>query len=88
MRGGARQGAGRKRGIPNKRTTADRLAIEGGTSPLGYLLRLMRDDKADTALRLTAAKAAAPYCHQALKAVEVSGPEGGPISAKVVLTFD
>lgn len=88
-RGGKRQGAGRKPGSATKRTReiADRAAEEGIT-PLEYMLKIMRDESqhedervqiARDALRFEAAKAAAPYMHPRLAAVEHSGPNGGPI---------
>jgi hypothetical protein len=48
------------------------IAAEGIT-PLEYLLSVMRDDKADLTRRIDAAKAAAPYVHARLSAVELSG---------------
>ncbi len=82
-RGGARPGAGRKPGSKNQRSReiADRAMAEGIT-PLEYLLALMRapadheDPKvqvAREAMRFEAAKAAAPYCHPRLQAIERSG---------------
>ena len=62
--GGARPGAGRKKGAIN-RTTEEALerARETGELPLDYLLRVMRDVGADEAKRIDCAKAAAPYLH-------------------------
>lgn len=76
-RGGKRPGAGRKRGIPN-RVTAEfkQLAVElgkEGASPLDLMPSVMRDESAPMAMRLDAAKAAAPYLHPRLNAVELSG---------------
>jgi hypothetical protein len=82
-RGGARKGAGRKPGSATKKTReiADAAADEGVT-PLEYMLRVMRDesDHEDPriqaqreAMRFEAAKAAAPYIHPRLAAVEHSG---------------
>lgn len=77
MRGGARKGAGRKRGTANKRTRAiaDRAAAEGVT-PLDFMLALLRKPAPKGAnaevqarydgLRFEAAKAAAPYLHPRL----------------------
>jgi hypothetical protein len=77
MRGGARKGAGRKRGIAHTRTReiADGAAAAGIT-PLEFMLTLLRKplpDGADAAvqsqhdsLRFEAAKAAAPYLHPRL----------------------
>jgi len=95
-RGGKRAGAGRKPGSANARTReiADKAAAEGVT-PLEYLLLLMRKpypENADhntlaqyDAMKLDAAKAAAPYMHPRLanidKAVSI-GPLTGDLSAQ------
>ena len=91
-RGGARVGAGRKKGAATTRTReiADR-EMQAGLTPLEYMLQVMRrepspdlDDKdmlAAVALRFEAAKAAAPYMHPRLAAVEVTGQDGGPIES-------
>lgn len=44
-----------------------------GLSPLDYILNVMRDEKKTEAERLDAAKAAAPYMHPRLQAIEHSG---------------
>ena len=86
-RGGKREGAGRKPGSGNK-YKIEASAAAKGISPLDYMLKVMRSRKATEELRMAAAKAAAPYVHRALKAMEISGPEGGPIEQRVVLSFD
>lgn len=88
-RGGKRPGSGRKKGSATKKTReiADRAAEEGIT-PLEYMLQIMRrttaheDPKVEVAreaLAFEAAKAAAPYIHPRLAAVEHTGPDGGPV---------
>lgn len=89
-RGGARKGAGRKKGVATKKTReiADRAASEGIT-PLEYMLQVMRSEPPEglegpqilsaTMLRFEAAKAAAPYIHPKLSAVEHTGKDGGPM---------
>lgn len=73
-KGGKREGAGRKPGVPNKRTAETAAAVEAsGLTPLDYLLSVMRDDDLDREARVDAAKAAAPYVHARLAAVEHSG---------------
>ena len=85
-RGGRRAGAGRKKGSATRRTReiADAAATNGIT-PLEFLLAVMtapsdhEDAKvqvAREAMRFDAAKAAAPYVHPRLQAVEHSGPDG------------
>lgn len=73
-RGGARSGAGRP---PMAKNVVDREAREkahaSGQSPLDFMLEVMRDKSGDRSQRLDAAKAAAPYMHARLNAVELSG---------------
>lgn len=74
MRGGKRPGAGRPPGAVNKATAQRQAEIAAsGVTPLEYMLAIMRDEAADEAKRLDAAKAAAPYVHPRLAAVEHSG---------------
>lgn len=92
-RGGARLGAGRKRGSATKRTReiADK-AAENGITPLEFMLDVMRKpypEDADAtvkasydAMRFEAAKAAAPYVHPRLAAVEHTGKDGGPVQVE------
>ena len=97
-RGGARKGAGRKKGSATAKTReiADKAAQEGIT-PLEYMLEVMRREihpelepdevwKA-MAMKFEAAKAAAPYIHPRLAAVEHSGQDGGPINHSLELVF-
>jgi hypothetical protein len=73
MRGGPRQGAGRKPGVPNKATLAKEAEIAAsGLTPLDFLLMVMRDDERDHDVRQDAAKAAAPYVHPKLSAIEAN----------------
>lgn len=95
--GGARAGAGRKKGSATAKTReiADKAAAEGIT-PLEYMLEVMRrpsdheDEKiqlAREAMRFEAAKAAAPYMHPRLAAVEHTGPDGGAINHSLEVRF-
>jgi hypothetical protein len=93
VRGGRRPGAGRKAGSANKltRKIADK-ALAEGTTPLEYMLKLLRAEPtpdADAAekarleaMRFEAAKAAAPYVHPKLQAIEHKGPNNGPIKVE------
>ena len=76
-RGGARQGAGRPAMAKN---VIDREAREkahaSGQTPLDFLLEVMRDGTSEKHQRIDAAKAAAPYMHARLNAVELSGSVG------------
>ena len=71
--GGRRPGAGRPKGSLNK-TTAETLERikQSGELPLDYMLRVMRDERADKARRDDMAKAASPYVHARLQAVDAT----------------
>ena len=72
--GGKRPGAGRPKGSTNKasRELQEQFASPG-VMPLEFLIGIMRDPAEDQAKRIDAAKAAAPYVHARLAAVEHSG---------------
>ncbi|THD75096.1 MAG: hypothetical protein E7813_01760 [Bradyrhizobium sp.] len=64
---GERRG-GRQRGVPNKATVAKAAALKAAsadptTTPLQFLLGVMRDPSAPPALRVQVARAAAPLVH-------------------------
>jgi hypothetical protein len=83
-RGGKRAGSGRKAGSATKKTReiADR-AMENGISPLEFMLEMMRSQPPEglgsrelkdwVVMQFEAAKAAAPYIHPRLAAIEHSG---------------
>lgn len=72
-KGGKREGAGRKPGVPNKRTAETAEAIEAsGLTPLAYMMSLLRDEANAPEVRFEAAKAAAPYVHAKLANVELN----------------
>ena len=71
MQGGKRSGAGRPKGSPNKATAQKRAQIEAsGLTPLDFMLGILRDETQPAVDRFEAAKAAAPYVHARLSAVE------------------
>ena len=73
-RGGKRENAGRKPGAITKRTREiAEAASAGGITPLEYMLSQLRDVTLDREVRMDAAKAAAPFVHARLAAVEHSG---------------
>src|SRR6202023_4329473 len=83
---GERRG-GRKKGTPNKATTAAAIRAEvaaSGEIPLDYMLRVMRDETAEPARRDAMAKAAAPYVHPSLASVRHGGDEQNPLRIKEV----
>lgn len=70
-------GAGRKRGTPNRATAARQKAVEAsGLTPLEHLLAVMRDVSQDVAVRVNAAKAAAPFVHPRLASIDVQCDTG------------
>ena len=71
-RGGARPGAGRKRGSLTKKTTEiAQQATAAGVTPLEFMLKVMRNPRRTPDQRMDAAKAAAPYIHPKLSAVQL-----------------
>lgn len=79
MIGGARPGAGRKPGVPNKVTQVREAEIAAaGLTPLEFMLSILRDTTREYPERFEAAKQAAPYCHARLAAMAVEidvGPD-------------
>lgn len=65
---------GRKKGTPNKANAVRQQTVaDGGITPLDYLLSIMRDETNELPVRTDAAKAAAPYVHPRLAAIDHSG---------------
>lgn len=78
MHGGARPGAGRTKGSPNKATAKREAEIKAsGLTPLDYMLNILRDESVAADRRDDMAKAAAPYVHPKLAAVEHGGKIDG-----------
>ena len=76
-KGGARPGAGRKKGSPNRKSRELQAKVEAeGVTPLAYLLSVMRSEANEQAVRIDAAKAAAPFVHAKLSSVELGGEIG------------
>jgi hypothetical protein len=93
---GERRG-GRKKGTRNRKTAETIKVIEEtGVTPLQFMLDVMRGKAPDgsgpaeiiafTTLRFEAAKAAAPYVHPKLAAIEHTGKGGGPIQSESTVT--
>ena len=75
---------GRKRGVPNKRTTAKLLGIEEYCrqkkyDPLHAMIDIALDANTDPAIRLSCHKEVAQYIYAKRKAVELSGKDSGAI---------
>ena len=84
MRGGRRPGAGRKAGVPNKRTVELRALAAGqlpAGTPLEFLTGVYRNEALPIDLRIDAASKAAPYVHPRLAAVTVGGDREDPLRA-------
>ncbi len=83
--GAAKAGPGRPKGALGRVSAELREhLLAGGVSPLEYMLKVMRDEQADTERRDKMAAQAAPYIHPKLSSTEVSGEDGGPI--KIVIS--
>jgi len=91
MRGGKRQGAGRPKGTPNRRTAEMQAEMAAsGEMPLDYLTRIMRDPNIEPHRRDAAARAAAPYCHPTMQAVahRLLDASGAPVAPVINLTIN
>jgi hypothetical protein len=76
-----RKTGGRAKGTPNKATAARAAEIAAsGETPLDYMLKVMRDPTIEYGRRDDMAKAAAPYVHPKLAAVEHSGDPDKPVA--------
>lgn len=84
--GGARTGAGRKKGSLSKRSQEIMLEVtKKGITPLEYMLKVMRDEKQPNDRRDEMAKYAAPYIHP--KLTSIAAPDGGPVQLGLTVTF-
>jgi hypothetical protein len=84
-----RKTGGRAKGVPNKATAAKAAAVQAsGLTPLDYMLKVMRDTSVEAGRRDDMAKAAAPYVHPKLAAIEHTGKDGGPIQHAHQLSDD
>lgn len=76
---------GRKKGVPNKVTLEREAEIKAsGLTPLEYMLRVMRDEKAPEERRDDMAKAAAPYVHPKLASVDMNASLSGNLKLTIV----
>ena len=88
-KGGARPGAGRPKGIPNKRTKeiAERLA-ELDCDPIEGMAMIANDTTLDHSLRLQAFKELAQYVAPKRKSVDIDATIDGNVSIEVVRYSD
>ena len=79
--GGYREGAGRKKGTPNKKSSEiASKAFEEGITPLEYMLNILRDETQSDERRDWAAERAAPFIHPRLQSSTISGdPKKPPV---------
>lgn len=72
--GGAKPGAGRKKGSKALHTAQDIADLlkhrDSGIMPREFLLGIMRDERYPIELRVDCARAAAPYCHSRFAQIE------------------
>jgi hypothetical protein len=79
----SRQTGGRKKGSRNRRTVelqkiAQKAAAKGIT-PIEYMLKIMRNPKANPYRRLVLAKALAPYFHSKPRPVNAADETASPV---------
>lgn len=75
---------GRRKGVPNKRTAAEKAEVAAsGEMPKDYMLRVMRDPSVEHDRRDRMAAQAAPYFHSRLTALVP--PEEG--SGSITITW-
>ena len=75
---GLPKSGGRQKGAVDKIKREAILAAQGIT-PLDYMMMLVRNETEEKAVRLDAAKAAAPYVHARLQAVTLGGDPENPV---------
>ena len=83
------EGSGRKKGTPNKRNVLrqeifDRIVEKHG-DPLEALAEMAFDPNHPLDIRKDCLKEVVQYGHAKKKSVEISGPDGGPIEARLEL---
>lgn len=96
-RGGRRPNAGRKPGVPSKKTQARMAlaeeALEGGVTPLEVMLERMRElrergDEESKDKAANIAKDAAPYLHPRLSSVEQNTTLKGDTLSQLMQRID
>ncbi len=88
-KGVATPGAGRPKGSPNKRNVVrqeifDKI-VERHGDPLEALAEMAFDPNHPLDIRKDCLKEVVQYGHAKKKAIEISGPDGGPIEARLEL---
>ena len=90
--GGKRAGAGRPKGstAPLKGMARKKVmkALDSDTSPLDYILGVIKDPETYNDKRFQAAKEALPYVHPRLANVTHSGDAENPVSYQIITSVD
>lgn len=76
----------RTRGPSKATLQATKLGNANGMSPLEYMLKVMRDTKADRGRRDDMAKAAAPYIHPKLATLQSNVSLSGKLTLEQLVT--
>jgi hypothetical protein len=83
--GGFRPGAGRKKGVPNKATLDIQARLAAlGCDPIAGMALIAMDTASPLELRGRMYSELAQYVAPKRKAVEMSGPDGGPVAIEGV----
>lgn len=77
--GGARKGAGNKKGAKRQVTEEAIKRAAAGETPLEYMLKVMRDSTQSDDRRDRMAVGAAPYVHAKLSSMEHKGDPENPV---------
>jgi hypothetical protein len=89
MAKGTKTGGGSRKGRPNRATAAKAAEIaKSGLTPLDFMLKLLRDEQQPDAVRLEAAKSAAPFVHPKLAAIEHTGAGGKDLAAPATIIIN
>ena len=93
--GGKRPGAGRPKGLPNKKRRiteeiANKFLASGKMTPLEVMLEVMEHGlkTQDISLAMSAANSAAPYVHARLAATTISGDPNAPLAVSIIDDVD
>ena len=80
---GLPKSGGRQKGAVDKIKREAILAAQGIT-PLDYMMSIIRNEQEDKAVRLDAAKAAAPYVHARLQTTTLAGDPEKPLKVEAM----
>lgn len=84
MRGGKREGAGRKPGSKTRKSAEAALeAAKDGLTPLAHMLNILRDPTSPDERKDWAAEKAAPYMHPRLQTTTLQGDKDKPVKHAV-----